>query len=38
MVNGVPPLEKSKYNEWINVIYKDYQEFTKNKFMMLVQL
>jgi Mlc titration factor MtfA (ptsG expression regulator) len=29
MVNGVPPLEKSKYNEWINVIYKDYQEFTK---------
>lgn len=29
VVNGVPPLEKSKYNEWVNIIYKDYKEFSK---------
>jgi len=27
MVNGVPSLEKSKYNEWINIIGKNYNEF-----------
>ena len=29
IVNGVPLLEKSKYNEWINIIYKNYKEFAK---------
>jgi len=26
-VNGIPPLERSKYNEWIEIIGKNYQEF-----------
>ena len=26
-VNGIPPLEKTKYNEWINIIGKNYKEF-----------
>jgi len=29
IINGIPPLEKSKYNEWINIIYKNYKEFAK---------
>jgi len=29
VVNGVPPLERSKYNEWINIIGKNYKEFKK---------
>ena len=28
-IDGVPPLEKSKYNEWINIIYKDFHELNK---------
>ena len=27
IVDGVPPLERSRYNEWINVIGKNYEEF-----------
>jgi len=27
MVDGIPPLEKSKYDEWINIIGKNYKEF-----------
>ena len=30
VVDGVPPLAKTKYNEWINIIFKKYDEF-KNR-------
>jgi len=29
IVNGVPPLERSKYNEWVNIMSKNYDEFVK---------
>ncbi len=28
-IDGVPPIEKSKYNEWVNVIYKDFHELSE---------
>jgi len=35
MADGVPPIEKSKYNEWAQVVFKDYQKlarvFEKNR-------
>ena len=27
-IDGVPPIEKSKYNEWTNVLYHDYQKLS----------
>ena len=28
-IDGVPPIENSKYNEWINVLFSDYQKLNK---------
>lgn len=29
MIDGVPPIENSKYNEWAQVVFKDYQKLAK---------
>jgi Mlc titration factor MtfA (ptsG expression regulator) len=28
-INGVPPIENSKYNEWTNVLFSDYQKLNR---------
>ena len=28
-IDGIPPLEKSKYNEWTHIIFKDFRELRK---------
>jgi Mlc titration factor MtfA (ptsG expression regulator) len=28
-INGVPPIENSKYNEWTNVLFSDYQKLNQ---------
>lgn len=25
-IDGIPPLERSKYNEWVNILYEDYRK------------
>ena len=28
-IDGVPPIEKSKYNEWTNILFEDYKKLNK---------